>query len=283
MTTTSRTALSRRAFLKSSAAGAAAVTAWQGGSSLAHVDQAIFVLVHPAWFGGWCWRKIVPLLRARGHEVYAPTLTGLGERAHLADRGIGLATHVQDVVNAMEYEDLRRVILVGNSSGGMVITGVAERVPERLERLVYLDAFVPENGQSLVDLLSAERRQAMEELVESEGQGWLLPRFAPLPWEKIVRDAWGVASAEDVNWIVPRLKPTPFRHFTDSVQRGNPAAAKVGCTFIRCQQFRQPAFDRHARVAQETAKWRYRVLATPHLPYVTHPAQLAEVLCDLAA
>jgi pimeloyl-ACP methyl ester carboxylesterase len=123
-----------------------------------HVDQDIdhamaFVLVHPAWLGGWCWRKTAPLLRARGHDVHAPTLTGLGERAHLVRRDIGLATHVEDVVNVLEFEDLRGVILVGNSSGGMVITGVAERAPERIAQLVYLDAFVPEHGQSLVDLL----------------------------------------------------------------------------------------------------------------------------------
>jgi pimeloyl-ACP methyl ester carboxylesterase len=215
--------------------------------------------------------------------VYAPTLTGLGERAHLAKRDIGLATHVEDVVNLLEFEDLRRVILVGNSSGGMVITAVADRVPERLAQVVYLDAFVPENGQSLVDLLPPDRRQAMAELVEAEGQGWLLPRFAPLPWDKIVRDRWGVTSAADLSWILPRLKPTPFRHFTDPVQRTNPAATKVARTFIRCRQFQQPMFDKHAGAAQQTRGWRYRELRAPHLPYVTHPAELADVLLDLAA
>ena len=224
----------------------------------------------------------MPLLRARGYEAYAPTLTGLGERAPLLNREIGLATHIEDVVNVLELEDLRHVILVGNSSGGMVITGVAERVPERLEQVVYLDAFVPENGQSLVDLLSAERRQGMKDLVEEEGQGWLLPRFAPPPWEKIVRDGWGVTAADDVSWVLPRLKPTPFRHFTDPVQRTNPAATKVGSTFIRCRQFRQPMFDRHAGMAQQTWGWRYVELPTPHLPYITHPAELAAVLLELA-
>jgi pimeloyl-ACP methyl ester carboxylesterase len=139
--------LSRRAFLKSGAAGAVAAAAWNSQSSAENDDKATFVLIHPAWFGGWCWRKVTPLLRARGHEVYAPTLTGLGERAHLANREIGLATHVEDVVNVLEFEDPRRVILVGNSSGGMVITGVAERVPERLAQVVYLDACVRTGGK----------------------------------------------------------------------------------------------------------------------------------------
>jgi pimeloyl-ACP methyl ester carboxylesterase len=282
MITTSSGALPRRAFLKSSAVAALAAAALEPRPSLGRTDKATFVLVHPAWFGGWCWRKTTPLLRARGHEVYAPTLTGLGERAHLANREVGLDTHVQDVVNVLEFEDLQRVILVGNSSGGMVITGVAERVPERLEQLVYLDAFVPENGQSLVDLLPGERRQGMKDLVEAEGQGWLLPRFAPPPWDRIVRQAWGVASPADVSWILPRLKPTPFRQFTDPVQRANPAANRIERIFIRCRQFQQPAFDRHARAAQQTPGWRYRELQTPHLPYITHPAELAEVLLDLS-
>ena len=166
----------------------------------------IFVLVHPAWFGGWCWRKVTPLLRDRGHEVYTPTLTGLGERAHLASREISLATHIEDVVNVLQFEDLHRVILIGNSSGGMVITGVADRVPKRIAQVVYLDAFVPGDGQSLVDLLPPDRRQEMENLVKVEGQGWLLPRFAPLPPEKILRDIWGVTSDDDVSWALARLR-----------------------------------------------------------------------------
>jgi pimeloyl-ACP methyl ester carboxylesterase len=247
--------------------------------------KMIYVLIHPAWLGGWCWSKVAPLLRAEGHDVHAPTLTGLGERAHLSNPDIGLATHVEDVVSALEFENLQRVILVGTSSGGMVITGVAERVPQRLARMVYLDAFVPEDNQSLVDLLPAERRQGMEDFVGAEGQGWLLPRFAPLPWEKIVREMWGVTSHDDVSWMLPRLRPTPFRHFTDPARRINSAAAKVGHVFIRCLQF-QPGrhvFDRHAAMARQTPGWSYRELETPHLPYVTHPALLAKVLLDLAA
>jgi pimeloyl-ACP methyl ester carboxylesterase len=210
-------------------------------------------------------------------------LTGLGERVHLSNREIGLASHIEDVVNVLEFEGLRRVILVGNSSGGMVITGVAERVPDRVAQIVYLDAFVPENGQSLVDLLSAERRQAMEGFVKAEGQGWLLPRFSPFPWEKIIRDSWSVTRSDDVAWMLPRLKPTPFRHFTDPVQRSNTAAAEVNRTFIRCRQFQHPAFDKYARTAQQLPGWRYRELPTSHLPYITHPQELAGILLDLAA
>ena len=248
-------------------------------------NKMIYVLIHPAWLGGWCWSKVVPLLRAEGHGVHAPTLTGLGERVHLSNPDISLATHIEDVVNALEFENLQRVILVGTSSGGMVITGVADRVPERLARVVYLDAFVPEHNQSLVDLLPADRRRAMEEFVKAEGQGWLLPRFATPPWERIVREMWGVTSDDDVSWMLARLRPTPFRHFSDPVRRLNPAAAKVDRVYIRCQQF-QPGkhvFDRHAAMARQTLGWRCLELETPHLPYITHPAELAKVLLGLAA
>src|ERR687885_315704 len=114
--------------------------------------MATYVLVHGGWHGGWCWRKVVPLLRRHGHEVYTPTLTGLGERSHLAHPLVDLETHVTDVVNVLFYEDLREVILLGHSNGGTLITAVAERVPERLAHLVYLDAFVPEDGQASVHL-----------------------------------------------------------------------------------------------------------------------------------
>jgi len=136
-----------------------------------------FVLVHPAWFGSWCWRDVAALLRAAGHDVHAPTLTGLGERAHLANSAVTLSTHVADVVNLIIFEGLERITLVGNSSGGTVITAAADRIPERIERIVYLDAFVPSDGESTRDLLAADRWAALQHLVDSEGDGWLLPRW----------------------------------------------------------------------------------------------------------
>jgi pimeloyl-ACP methyl ester carboxylesterase len=151
-----------------------------------------FVLVHPAWVGRWCWRKLVPLLRVHGHEVHMPTLTGLGERAHLAHPGNDLHVHITDIVNVLVYEDLHSVVLLGTSSAGMVITGVAEQAPERIGHLVYLHAFVPDDGQCLLDLVPPDRRAAMEAQVESEGDGWLLPRFDAAPWDQFVPQAWQV-------------------------------------------------------------------------------------------
>jgi pimeloyl-ACP methyl ester carboxylesterase len=170
--------LSRRGAFGAAAAGAAltAATFSETSSVWAQTrNKATFVLVHPAWFGGWCWKKITPLLRARGYEVFTPTLTGLGERAHLARPEIGLNIHIEDVANLLKYEDLSDVILVGNSSAGMVITGVADQAPERIAHIVYLDAFVPQDGQTMLDLIPPDRRPPMEMLVQNEGHGWLLP------------------------------------------------------------------------------------------------------------
>ena len=140
--------------------------------------MATFVLVHGAYHGGWCWKKLTPLLRAAGHEVVAPTLTGLGERVHLLTRDIGLDTHVQDVVNVLAYEDLRGVVLVGHSYGGMVITGVAERIPQHVRHLVYLDALVPmdeERSMKELYLWHNPDRWAYTEAQMRAGDGWLLP------------------------------------------------------------------------------------------------------------
>jgi len=242
-----------------------------------------FVLVHPAWHGGWLWRKVSPLLQEQGHLVFTPTLTGLGERNHLASPDIGLDVHVNDIVNVLQYEGLRDVVLVGHSSSGVVITGVADRAPGRIGQVVYLDAFVPEDGQSVFDLVAPERRQAMEDLVKTEGMGWLLPRFAPAPWDTIVRDMWGVTATEDARWIIDRLGPTPVGHFRDPVRRTNPAAETLRRVYVRCRQFPNARFDQHAEMAKRTALWTSRELAAHHHPAVTMPRQLAALLLDLAS
>jgi pimeloyl-ACP methyl ester carboxylesterase len=246
------------------------------------MTAASFVLVHPAWHGAWFWNKVAPRLRSRGHSVLTPTLTGLGERSHLARPEIGLESHVSDVANVLTCEDLRDVVLVGHSSSGVVITGVADRAPERIAQVVYLDAFVPADGQSVFDLVAPERRQAMEALIAAEGEGWFLPRFAPPPWETIVRDMWGVTDADDVRWIMERLRPTPAGHFRDHVRRTNPAAEKLPRSYIRCRHFQNARFDQHAEMAQRTPLWRYRELPASHHAAITIPDKVTALLIELA-
>lgn len=247
--------------------------------------MATYVLVHPAWHGAWCWKKVTPLLRATGNEVFAPTLTGLGERFHLSHPMIGLETHIQDVVNLLEYEDLSGVILVGHSNGGTLITAVADRVPERLAHMVYLDAFVPEDGQATIDLMPPNLRQEAEARVRAEGHGWLLPSLRPIPWDEMLRDVWRVTDEADRRWMVARLRPTPFKTFTDPVRRRNPAAEKLPRTYIRCVPHSQQGLsplDGYAEAARKATGWRYRELATGHEAFITMPRELAELLLEVA-
>ena len=245
--------------------------------------MATFVLLHGAWHGGWCWKKITPLLRDAGHEAFAPTLTGLGERAHLAHPDVDLTTHIQDVVNVLEYEDLDAVVLVGHSYGGMVITGVADQLPGRLAHLVYLDAFVPDDRQALVDLIPPEGRHSFEARVRAEGDGWHLPSRLPVPWEVAVREDYRVTDEADVRWMVARLGPQPFKTMTEPVRRINPAAAALPRTYVRCTQYASPAFDRFAESARQPgSRWRCRELATSHDAMVTMPRELADLLLEVA-
>ncbi len=247
--------------------------------------MATFVLVHGAWHGGWCWKKVTPLLRAAHHEVLTPTLTGLGERSHLAGPGVNLSTHIQDVVSLLTYEDLEHVILVGHSYAGMVITGVAERMPERLAQLVYLDAFVPEDGQALLDITAPEpqQRAAMAARVRAEGDGWGLPSRQPGPMESFAREQWCITDEADLRWLLARLGPHPYATLTEPVQRANPAAAALPRTYVRCTRLPHPHFDHFAAAARQTGSgWRYRELASGHDAMVTVPQDLAALLLELA-
>ncbi len=240
------------------------------------------MLVHGAWGGGWYWKKLLPLLRLEGHEVYAPTLTGVGDRVHLAHPEIGLGTHVEDVVNLLVYEDLSDVILVGHSYGGMVISGVAERVPERLAHLVYLDAFVPEDGQALIDLIPAERRVHVHEQAEAEGDGWRAPRFGAASWQQVVREVFHVNDDRDVAWLVPRFTPQPLKTMTEAVRCCNEAARSLPRTFIRCSSYDPSAFAQFGeRYRRPESGWRYRELATWHMCMVTMPRELSELLLEV--
>src|SRR5437762_1451253 len=138
----------------------------------ADTTMSTYILVHGAWHGSWCWKRVRKSLQARGHDVFTPTLTGVGERSHLLSPQVNLDTHIDDVVNLIQWEELSDVVLCGHSYGGAVISGVADRVPDRLRTLVYLDAFVLEDGQSLHDTLPPPQRQLQIELAQQHGDGW---------------------------------------------------------------------------------------------------------------
>ncbi|MFO0573098.1 MAG: alpha/beta fold hydrolase [Polyangia bacterium] len=186
--------------------------------------MATFVLVHGAFAGGWYWRRVREGLERAGHTVFTPTLTGAGERAHLLSRDIHLSTHIEDVANVLHYEDLTRVVLVGHSYGGMVITGVAERAPQRLAALVYLDAAAPVDGQTATGGFAAGTGEVLQGM--AAGTDWLLP---PVPL-----GAFGVTDPEVVAWAQPRRTPHPLHTLSEPVTVRNPVAAQLMRRYIRC-------------------------------------------------
>jgi pimeloyl-ACP methyl ester carboxylesterase len=227
--------------------------------------MATFVLVHGSTGGGWVWRPVTAGVRAAGHEAWAPTLTGMGERVHLAGPAVGLDTHILDVANVLEYEDLRAVVLVGHSYGGMVITGVAERMPARLTHLVYLDALVPADGQAMTDFYPPAVRDGLEAAARTHGDGWRVPL--------------GPEAG-------PRATPHLLKPLTQPVTVRDPAAAALPRTYIACtapssDPLHQPIAATAARL-RATAGWRYRELATGHGPMWSAPQELTALLLDLA-
>jgi pimeloyl-ACP methyl ester carboxylesterase len=232
--------------------------------------MASFVLVHGAWHGGWCWLRVARLLRDAAHEVYTPTLTGLGERAHLAGPETDLETHVQDVVGVLEAEELRQVILVGHSYAGMVITGAAGRAANRLSHLVYLDAFVPEIGRALLDY-AGPRAEAIRESARTAGEGWRIPPFPP--------ERFGVTSQRDREWLQRRLVSQPLKSFEQPLTAVG--GDKLKRTYIYCSSPAMGAFDQFAERLREDRKWQYHELKTGHDAMVTAPGEVAKILLSL--
>lgn len=231
--------------------------------------MATFVLIHGGIQGGWAWKRIIPLLRAVGHEVYAPTLTGCGERVHLATPQVGLDTHILDVVNVLEYEDLSDVILVGHSYGGQVITGVADRAPQRLLHLVYLDACYPQPGQSCLDQWPGAQAM-MDKNVQELGDGW---RFMPMAPQE-----FGVTDEADIAWLTAMDTPHPYKTFQDPLNFDLATIQAIPRTFIACIGDQPPP----AQPPPWATGMRYITLATSHAAQVTSPRELAALLLDVA-
>lgn len=231
--------------------------------------MSTFVLVHGGWHGGWCWRRLVPLLAAAGHQVHTPTLTGTGDRAHLGGPDTGLADHVADVLAVLELDDLRDVVLVGHSSGGPVLQGVAQRAPDRLRELVFLDAFVTEPGQSVFDVLPAARREHFERLTDGRGRIVLDPEAA--------MDGWAVTAPADRAWLGPRLRPHPAGALRDPLPRD--LLPPLPRRFLHCTD--KPGGDSFAGFAAASRAdptWGFAELATGHDAMVTAPDALAALL-----
>ena len=237
-----------------------------------------YVLVHGAWHGAWCWGKVTPLLEAAGHTAVVPTLSGVGELAHLATPELGIEEHVRDVVNALEAADLRNAVLVGHSYGGIVVGAAAHRAPERVRHLVYLDALVPRDNASAADVAVPAWLEVAKALADESGDGWLLPPPS-------VEHPFGVTDPADAAWVRANLTPHPIRTFTDRVSLRDPRAERIPRTYIRCPLRANPGPDtlsHHAEAARRSPSWRYREIASDHDSMITHPRELADLLLEVA-
>jgi pimeloyl-ACP methyl ester carboxylesterase len=228
----------------------------------AQSKRPVYVIVHGAWGGGWAFKTTDSLLTSEGNTVYRPTLTGLGERVHLAHAEVGLNTHITDIVNTILFEDLHEVILIGHSYGGMVVAGVADSIPERIRKLIYVDAFVPENGESLWSIVELTGGNPMK-----DHDGFLIP-----PW---------VAKEQKP----PKDVPHPLKTMTDKLRLDNPLRDKIPTYYIHTvKEGTDPAKDDFATQADRAKKRSYPVyiLHADHNPQWSAPEAFARMLSDIA-
>lgn len=230
-----------------------------------------FVLVHGAWGGAHTWRTVRPLLWRAGHEVFTPALTGIGERAHLISPQVGLSTHVEDVVQHVLYEDLVDIVLVGFSYGGMVVTGALDHIGDRVRELVYLDAFVPADGQAVTDIAGSEASR-----LPGLGHDSTIP-----PRERTFDDP---AEAE---FAAPRRTSQPARTFTEPVRLSRPLESfEFGRTYVKASQDERstsgpdPFWDAADRYRDDSA-WRYREIDSNHMIPQNKPAEVTEILLSM--
>jgi pimeloyl-ACP methyl ester carboxylesterase len=228
-----------------------------------------FVLVHGAWHGGWCWRRVEDLLRQAGHRVYAPTLSGLADRSHLAGNGINLSTHVDDVVGLIRWEGLKDVILCGHSYGGMVVSGVAELAPEgSIASIVYLDAFLPADGRSLLDYTTGGGREGGPMVEEGEATGLVTP---------IPAEVFGV-NAKDRAMVDQLCTKQPYATLTEGLRLTGARDRVAKKTYVLATGWENAAFPAFADKVRDDPDWTYHEVACGHDVMLDDPERLAEIL-----
>ena len=235
--------------------------------------MATFVLVHGAWHGSWCWKRVRKAVQAQGHDVFTPTLTGVGERSHLLSPRVNLDTHIDDIVNLIRWEELSDVVLCGHSYGGCVISGVADRIPDRIGALVYLDAFVLEDGQSLHDTLLPSQRDLQLELARHHGEGWKVP---PIPAEVFN------VNAGDREWVNRQCTMQSLATFQQVLKLEGKVDAVKPATFILASGWNDSPFP----VFYERAKakgWKTLTIPCGHDVMLDRPEELTNALIGVAA
>ncbi|MET0234199.1 MAG: alpha/beta hydrolase [Kibdelosporangium sp.] len=240
--------------------------------------MSTFLLVHGAWHTGGCWERVVPLLETAGHRVLAPSLTGHGDKAHLLSPEVGLDTHVDDIVTLINDEHLTEVILVGHSYAGLVISSVSNQVPDRIAHLVYLDAMVPQDGETAVDI--QPMTQHLIDAAAKSGTGWRIP---PLPAQPPPHGLFGVTDPADLAWLQGMLSDQAVRCFQQPVRLDNPAANTIPRTHIHCVGATPEGIARRPVPAIQPNGSPSQVweLPTGHDCMITTPTELSELLSKL--
>jgi pimeloyl-ACP methyl ester carboxylesterase len=234
--------------------------------------MSTYVLVHGAWHGSWCWKRVRKALQGLGHEVFTPALTGIGERSHLLSPYINLDTHIDDIVNLMQWEDLSDVVLCGHSYGGAVISGVADRIPDRIGALVYLDAFVLKNGQCLHDTLPPDQKIMQMESTLRDGEGWKVP---PIPAEVFN------VNAADRAWVDRQCTMQPLATFQQAIKLSGKASGIRNLTFVLATGFADSPFPQFFEAAK-AQDWKTLTMASGHDVMLDLPEELTRVLDEVA-
>lgn len=240
-----------------------------------------FVLVHGAWHGGWCWWKTAPLLRQASHLVHTPSLTGLGDREHLArlipPAVLNLDLHIRDIIQLLDSDDLSDVILVGHAYAGMVITGVAELRPERITALVYVNGVAPADGEAMIDQLAAVRGPEFVARIQQYIAGGE-PFMAQPTTAPEIAQRWAITDPDDQAFVLTRLSSQPTLTFAQPVRTGNPEAAALRREFILCSESGFESVAEHAAASG----WGVHHIETGHDPMITAPEELSQILLNIA-
>jgi pimeloyl-ACP methyl ester carboxylesterase len=232
-----------------------------------------FLLIHGAWHGGWCWNRVASRLRSRGHAVFAPTMTGLGERSHLLSPEIGLETHIADFVNVVRWERLDRLVLCGHSLGGFVMTGVADRIAERVDALVYLDAFVPKDGQSPFDLSPEWRTKEILDAARDRGDGWRVPPEHSERW---------VEHDDTRAWVDSLVTPHPLRSMSERVRLSGAVDRIADRSYAIAAKHKPSAFWQFYDKLKDDPGWHTHSVPALHDAMIDAPDAVCEILDDAA-
>lgn len=255
------------------AATAPAALAARTAAAQAPAGAKTYVLVHGAYGGGWIWRDVAEGLRRAGHRVWTPTQTGLGERAHLLSRQITADTHIEDVAGVLETDELHDVILVGHSYGGVAVTGVADRMADRVRHVVYLDALIPENGERVFDILPAGMADGRRRTAVEQGGGVALP----VPGA----DAFPIPAGPAKDWFMRRLRPHPIGTYESVVRLGKPAGAGLPVTYVSYTGPALASIEPSRQRARNKAGWRFLEMPVPHDVEIPNPEKVVELLSGI--